>query len=554
MNLVCMLGLQRVLFFMLLSLFLGAGLTACGGSGGTSTSYLSGSSSSSESQGSVTISGNLSYDFVPHNSNNIGLDYAATEARPIRGVTVELLNENAQIIAQTEASASGSYQFNVAANTLVQVRVKAHLVNSGLPGWDVSVNDNTRTNALYTMAGQLLSSGKINSQRHLHASSGWGGNGYVAERVAAPFAIVDTLYQALTHMEAAGFTQRLPAVQFRWSPTNITAASPTGDYTSGEIGTSFYDGEAIYLLGEAENDLDEYDAHIVLHEWIHYLEDVLVRTDSLGGAHGYGDRLDMRVAFSEGLANAMSAMLLGDSLYRDALGVQQSEGFVYDVAASNHIYRGWFNEASIESILYNYYTSSTDKAARNLGDILQALTAESYVGTPVFISIFPFVNTLKTLQPAHTELLDSLLGAQLIYGSGIEGIDEINDGGEAFNLPLYKALQLSGPATNVCSSSAYGKANKLGTAQFVRFTISDAGIYQFNVVKNGGDSVAADPDFAIYRAGALRWLAESVAVDQELASINLQAGQYVAEVYDYNNRDSANENTHTTCFDVSIGQ
>lgn len=554
MNLVCLLGLQRVLPYTLLSLLLSMSLIACGGSGGGSKSYLPVSSSSSSSQVSVTISGNLSYDFVPHNSNNIGLDYAATEARPIRGVTVELLNADAQIIAQTEASASGSYQFTVAANTLVQVRVRAHLVNSALPGWDVSVNDNTRKNALYTMVGDLLSSGKTDSRRHLHAGSGWGENRFVTERVAAPFAIIDTLYHALSHLETAGLAQTLPAVQFRWSPANITATNPNGDYAGGEIGTSFYDGEAIYLLGEADNDTDEYDAHIVLHEWIHYLEDVLVRTDSLGGAHGYGDRLDMRVAFSEGLANAISAMLLDDSLYRDALGVQQSEGFVYDVAASNHIYRGWYNEASIESILYNYYISSTDKAARNLSDILRTLTAESYVETPVFISIFPFISALKSLQPTHAELVDSLLGGQFIYGSGIDGIDEINDGGEAFNLPLYKMLLLNGSAVNVCSSSAYGKANKLGTAQFVRFTISDTGIYQMSVVKSGGDAVAADPDFAIYRAGELRWLAESVEVDRELASVNLQAGQYVAEIYDYNNRDSGNESAHTTCFDVSISR
>jgi hypothetical protein len=556
MNFVYLLGLLRAITRVLLGLSLGWGLIACsGGSNGPSKPLLpiqSSQSSSSSSQEPVTISGNLSYDFVPHNQNNLGLDYAATEARPIRGAIVELVDASGQVLAETEANANGLYQFTVAANTQVQVRVKAQLIQTQVPAWNISVNDNTRNNALYSMAGSLVSSGTTNSQRHLHAQSGWGANGYVDERVAAPFAIIDTLYQALSHLASAGLMHDLPAVQFRWSPANITAANPNDDYASGEIGTSFYDGQAVYLLGQADNDTDEYDAHIVLHEWIHYLEDVLARTDSLGGGHGYGDRLDMRVALSEGLANAMSAMLLDDPFFRDALGVEQSEGFFYDISAKNHIYRGWYNEASVESILYNYYISATDKTARNLTDILQVLTVSNYAETPAFISIFPFVHALISLNPGHLQLLESLLGEQLIYGTGIYGVDEINDGGETFNLPIYKLLQVNGAAVNVCSSSTFGKANKLGGAQFLRVAISDSRIYQVSVVKNGGDAVVTDPDFVLYRAGNLRWLAESVASDQEVANINLQAGQYVLEVYDYSNREATNANSNTTCFDVSI--
>src|SRR5690606_40072898 len=51
-------------------------------------------------------------------------------------------------------------------------------------------------------------------------------------------------------------------------------------------------GDVIYLLGAENVDTDEFDTHVILHEWAHYFEKALSRTDTIGGMHQYADYLD----------------------------------------------------------------------------------------------------------------------------------------------------------------------------------------------------------------------------------------------------------------------
>ena len=85
------------------------------------------------------------------------------------------------------------------------------------------------------------------------------------------------------------------------------------------------------MLGAASNDTDEFDQHVVAHEFHHFLEDAVSRADSVGGTHSLDERLDPRVAFSEGFANAFSAMVLDDPVYRDSFGVAQGEDFSFNM-------------------------------------------------------------------------------------------------------------------------------------------------------------------------------------------------------------------------------
>lgn len=510
------------------------------------------SSSSSSSTDQVRISGQITYDFVPFASNFIGLDYNATEVRPARGVIVELLDDQHTKLLETTSDAYGYYSFSLIPNTLVRVRVKARLQRTEIPTWTISVTDNTQGNALYVLDGSLVSSGASDSQRNLHAASGWLGSQYVAQRTAAPFAILDTVYGGLQRLLVAGNTQNLPALEFRWSDSNVTAAHPNDDFTTGEIGTSFYTGSAIYLLGEADVDSDEYDAHVILHEWTHYLEDVLARSDTPGGPHGYGDHLDFRVALSEGLGNSLAAMLLDDRYYRDSSGVEQAGGFAYSVSDKQHANRGWYSEASVESILYNYYLSANQKTARDFSYILAAMRANTFRQADSLTSIHLFVHQLQTLYPTHQSILDDLLNEQHIYGRGIYAENETNDAAYASVLPVYKSLDIGNPPINICSTPDFGKYNKLGVTQFLRLTPPLAGNYVLSVVKSGGAAVVTDPDFVVYRRGAEVARKESSIVDSESGTLALQLDTYIVEVYDWNNRDSSNTSNDTTCFDVQI--
>jgi hypothetical protein len=170
---------------------------------------------------------------------------------------------------------------------------------------------------LYVVDGTIFNTGGSNiSNRNLTATTGWGSSSYTGDRAAAPFAILDAMYSGMQLVLATEPTAVFPPLDAFWSTGNTTAMGTPDD---GGIGTSYYtsnpDGgtpnPSLFLLGDADEDTEEFDDHVVLHEWGHYFEDNFSRSDSIGGQHGLGDSLDPRVAFGEGFATALAAIGLG---------------------------------------------------------------------------------------------------------------------------------------------------------------------------------------------------------------------------------------------------
>lgn len=137
------------------------GLSGCGDGGG--------SGSSAPPPVTVTLSGAVTFDFVPAVAGR-GLDYSATAVRPARGVTVELLSGGSSV-ATTTTDALGGYTFSVTSNTDVSLQVRAQMLRVGTPSWEFRVVDNVNANALYALAGSAFNTGAADSTRNLHAAS-----------------------------------------------------------------------------------------------------------------------------------------------------------------------------------------------------------------------------------------------------------------------------------------------------------------------------------------------------------------------------------------------
>ncbi|MGM8225804.1 hypothetical protein ACSV5M_04435 [Cellvibrio sp. ARAG 10.3] len=516
-------------------------LGACGGGGG---------GGSPTPENSVTVSGTVTYEFVPSNEDFIGLDYSAIETRPVRGAVVELVNSTNTPVAITATDNNGFYSVAVEANTVLRVQVKAQLQRNQAPSWNMTVNDNTNNDRLYALVGSEASVGGTDSQRNLHAPSDWNSGNYATSRPAAPFAILDAVYTSLQQFVDAGYAGNFPPLQLFWSVSNITA---DGDPDRGEIGTSYYFDNEIYILGEADQDTDEFDSHVIVHEWGHYIEDALARSDSIGGPHQYGDYLDMRVAFSEGFGNAFAAMMLDDPIYRDSIGFNQSNSFMYDVREKNHPVRGWYSEASVESVLYNYFLSSANKTAKDFSPILSTLTDGSYYNADSLATIFLFAERLVARYPAHRNVLEGLLEEQDINSVNQYANGETNSGGNSINLPIYKSLSIGGTSTSVCSTSEHTDYNKLGVNQFLRLSITQSGNYIVRIERSGGDFVTqSDPDFFIHSRGEIIHEGASSANDVELQTVALDSGNYIVEIIDYAN--VGRSSNVTTCFNVFIAR
>ncbi|HBH88947.1 MAG: hypothetical protein CMK04_02420 [Ponticaulis sp.] len=498
----------------------------------------------------MTISGTITYDSVPHNPTTSGLNYNATEQLPARGVTVQLLNGSGSVLETTQTDATGDYSFSVASDTNVRVRARAEIVETGTPGWDVSVTDNTNSNALYVLSGSLTSSGTADSTRDLHAASGWGGTSYTSTRAAAPFAILDPLYDAVNEVTTADPTAVLPPIELRWSTDNRAVR---GDLTIGEIGTSFYNGTAIYLLGDENSDTDEYDSSVVVHEWGHYLEDNVSRSDSIGGSHGGTDSLDPRVAWGEGFANALSGMILQDPIYTDSRGAQQASGFSINMETASNSNEGWFNERTVQMVVYDIWDSNPDGVDNlNLGfvPIYSVLTSSSYTGSEYFTTIFNFLDELASQNPGAAAQITAIAADQSVNGTGHNGAGETNTGGYANALPVYSELT-PGQTARVCSTDTYGSYNKLGNRDFVTVTFPSAGTHTITMSRVSGPT-GTDPDFVIYRDGQRIVVSQDATADSETYTGAFQADTYVIDTYDFVYADGGSTYTGEICFDFSV--
>ena len=407
----------------------------------------------------------------------------------------------------------------------VCVRVRAQLVRSGTPGWDFRVRDNTAGNAQYVLDSARLSGLASAPVPPLVAGSGWDAtsSSYVAPRAGGVFAILDAVYEAHRKILDVSMQQVLPPLNLFWSVNNRPVCC---NKTIGEITTSHFEAggsstAAIYILGQANVDTDEYDSHVVVHEFGHYLQFAASRDDSIGGPHGATDRLDMRVAFSEGWGNAWSGIALEDPVYRDSLGAAQSMGFTFNVSVPLGTQPGWYKEDSLQFVIWEV------NRQLGLGPLWQALTGPVRT-TDAATSAHLLASALKEVAPGQASTVTSIFNSQSINTIDQFATGEMNDGGIAEALPVYRLAGIGTPLS-LCVTNAASVPNKLGNYAFARVTLPTTALRTIRLV--GG----TDPDFEIFNA-SFREVADSfdrLAPGSETLVVNLAAGSYVIAVTDF---------------------
>ena len=527
--------------------------TAVDASGNSGTAELT--ATVTQAPESVTVSGSITFDHVPFDTSDSSLDFDNITQDPAPGVTVEALNSAGTVIDTTVTDGNGDYSFLMEPNTEMRIRVKAEMVQTSGAQWNVRVVDNTSSGALYTFQGSLANVGLVDSVRDLNAASGWGGSSYTSDRVAGPFAILAPIYESLIRIAAIDSDVVFPFIDFNWSENNRPGMNSNLSFlqniANGDIGTSSYvsssDGDRrVLILGDANNDTDEYDEHVVIHEWGHYFEDQLSRSDSIGGLHGLGDRLDPRVALSEGFGNAVSGMMTDDPFYRDSFGFAQGQGFFINVENNNNQNEGWYNEGSTQSILYDIFDSvddGGDTISAGLGPIYEAFTDAAYTGSNLFTTIFLFVDVYNANNAVDASAVNALNAEQSINGTGEAGIGETNNGIVSTSLPIYNNATVNGGAIEICTNDVNGDFNKLGNRTYVVFNVTSAGAHTLRMNRTSGVS-STDPDFFTHRDGVLLAIAESGANNTETDVVNLNIGQHIVDAFDFNNGDA--------CYDFSI--
>lgn len=498
----------------------------------------------------VKITGVVTYDRVPVEADSMGsarLNYDKTYSATGKYLLVKAIDANGQVVSKTTTNQNGQYNLNVPENTPVKIRVYARMFKDNV--WDVSVVDNTNQKSNYVLEGALHNSGTKTTQRDLHASSGWGGQGYTQPRDAAPFAILDSVNTIMQKIVQASPDIKFPNLLINWSINNVSVG---GDTSLGHIGTSSYtahDGN-MWVLGDANADTDEYDEHIIIHEWAHFFEDKFSRSDSIGGAHSSGDTLDIRVAFGEGFGNAMSAIATDNPLYFDTSGYNQSVGWYMNIETAQPENPGWFSEASVQRILYDLYDDNShdhsdgDQAHLGLKPIFNVMVDKER-NAKAFTSIFTFINALKEENPDSTESIDQIVAQEQINTiHDIYGNYRSNTANGVSTKPLYRTLE-AGKWITQCNKNAYGVYNKLGNRTYIKVNIPETAIYTFGAKPYG--SSYGDPDIVLYKTEYpydVKGMSPLEGQSSDELTMNLTPGDYMLEVYDNSFQNS--------CFVISL--
>lgn len=513
---------------------------------------------------SVSLSGKIEYErvpvkvnFVQHGLVQSQLSPSDITKHPAKGIKVQALSCTGDVVSETITDAQGVYTLPLSNIAQARIRVIAVLERKGSSvidsdasntsntdtsnvanntTWSVTIRDNTRSGEpIYAELTDLINLNQAVMTRDILMSSGWGGVSFDQRRQSAPFAIAATIYQAMDYLTQQGVVLNYPPLTIYWSAKNRSVNRT--DIRRGELATSFYRNGAIYLLGHILTDSDDMDQHVITHEWGHYLEDKFSRSDSLGGAHSIRSRLDPRVSFSEGFGNAMSALLLEDAKYRDALGSEvQFLGGGFDLETdeiqSSPSVKGWYSEHRVQSMLYDLHDGKTEDEDEEVELALSRLFSvmmQGHKSTPAFTTMVSFVDTLLKQAPDQKDIIVPLLEHhEMDFLSDTWGSNSVTLGDLVAdsNAPLYTVI--SEGKTRVCLSSNEQAYNGVATRRFYRFIKGRAGQAVINIAGPEGSS----PSFRVWKAGVQ--VVEALSRSSNVRRIfNLDAGEFVLEVTDF---------------------
>ena len=298
------------------------------------------------------------------------------------------------------------------------------------------------------------------------------------------------------------------------------------------------------MLGLEDVDTDEYDQHVIVHEFQHFLEDAISRSDSPGGAHSLQREARHAPGLQRGFANAFSAMVLDDPhvsrLVRFAAG-QTSPSTSKSTPPSP---AGWFNEGSVQSLVWDLYDARSDGARRRRRSASRPISTCSGERASHRAGVDQHLSVRGSLEGRRRRARRRHRRARRIAqvsGTDAFGSTETNSADvDGSRLPLYTDLTLGGAVQRVCGTLEAGTYNKLGNRLIPEVLARERrSVRSAPNTRRSAPSRPAptpDPDFVLFGDGSSTAGCPRPTVEDADASA-LEAGDYVIEVYEYSHVD-----------------
>ena len=319
-----------------------------------------------------------------------GFDPNRTVMVPIRNARVEVVDSLSQVLSVSETDEQGGFVIGVPDLRNLTLRVE-----SSRRAGDVRVLDNTLGKRLYALTKDIDDPRGTEVLELIDTT-----------RLSGAFNILDNVQRGNTLVAQADPQLVPPPLTIYWSTSNNES-----------VKTTFFDSatNAAYILGDRTTGSDEFDDSVILHEYAHMLAARFSRDDSPGGPHIMGDKLDPRLAWSEGWANFFSAAVRGTPIYLDSKGpgvpVVRFD-LEENVPANDR--PGYWSEASVDGLLWDLLDENADKddlAQFPFGVIWAAFTDLRNVR---FVYLPSFLESLLSKNPGISDALRTMVVARSI--------------------------------------------------------------------------------------------------------------------------------------------
>ena len=446
-------------------------------------------------------------------------DWARPVLRPVPFVSVELDNPAGAAVQSTSADANGIAQFSgldpavtytpviLSRITIPSLGVDFEVVNNTAP---VNINQGSFRARYPPYAGAAAAYTPdrtlVNQALTITAPDGWNAATSKlvdANRVAGPFAL---LAAAAVEAQTISAATGLASVTWRpltilWSvknkggltapPVNFDQGIVTGsggfwssghqaiDATGAPTGASIAE-DHIFLSGDPTFELMEIYPFVMTHEMGHFTQAQFSTIDSSGGDHGSQDYEDPLLAWIEGSASGIAALVMNTPEQR-RVGTVSGEIVVgaVDISTAPHTINGtvvtqpvgWFQEDSVAGVLWQLYNP---QGATRLSPaaVLAPMFSSAWQQGPWLNTAWAEIALLKQGNPAIASTIDSLVAPFGIsaFGNDVWGVSEFHTGNRNPQdvLPPYTTIVIGGQAFQVCSVGAPNEYNKAGNRRLLR--------------------------------------------------------------------------------------
>jgi hypothetical protein len=243
-----------------------------------------------EIEGARRIVGTVTFQNRPAGVGGV----ASLRYEPAVGVPLELLDERGTMLAVTLTNAMGRYQFNYDAPDGAMRQVRAVMARSDA-NYNFVVRDYAGATFSFTTPAFVVAP---EVTRDLAIPIG-GNSGAVS--------IFETMRMGFDFLRTF-LTTRPAALYITWERGRAT----------GPMNSSFFSGASSSMfINGSDADPDEFDPAVHAHEFSHYIQRWYSRSDNPGGPHD-GSPADPNLAFGEGGATFLGALITGNRFYIDA--------------------------------------------------------------------------------------------------------------------------------------------------------------------------------------------------------------------------------------------